>query len=214
MSSEDDSFIADGPAEFAFRCNGANIGVGGVMSGWWIGLYAQGLDFGIQIPEQFLFGRAGVIGDVKNGGGVVGLSDNLYGVYGQVGDTDLGGTPAGVCGVSQSNAGVSGRSSEWVGVFGQADTNIGVFGMSRDSWGVFALSGTAASQPMEHAALLATSAERAAKRLAVDPGGNLRRGRVHSGRCERKPVNAIVCRGVAGDTVRLDGCAMNRVELQ
>jgi hypothetical protein len=168
MSSEDDSFIADGPAEFAFRCNGANIGVGGVMSGWWIGLYAQGLDFGIQIPEQFLFGRAGVIGDVKNGGGVVGLSDNLYRVYGQVGDTDLGGTPAGVCGVSQSNAGVSGRSSEWVGVFGQADTNIGVFGMSRDSWGVSALSGTAASQPMEHAALLATSSQRTAVAAASD----------------------------------------------
>jgi hypothetical protein len=105
---------------------------------------------------------AGVFGTSDTQPGVAGTSFRSCGVYGQNGDAGPEPVAAGVCGVSQNNVGVSGRSSEWIGVFGQAERNVGVLGMSTSSWGVSALSGTAASQQMEHAALLATSAQRTA----------------------------------------------------
>src|SRR5262245_45164088 len=54
------------------------------------------------------------------------------------------------------------------------------------------------------ATLDAQNAETAIHRLAVDPGGNLRRRHTGRGCREGKPVYAVVCGGIAGDTARSD----------
>jgi hypothetical protein len=165
MSTEDDFFIALGPG-VGFACNGANILVGGYMTGVNYGVWAQGLDRGPMFGAQF--GSVGIVGTVRDGAGVIGTTDNRFGVFGQAGEAGEPTGPAGVCGTSRQQIGVIGSSSENVAVFGQANKSIGVYGTSNESWGIVAQSGSTAAQQMERAAVLATSSQRIAVAAVSD----------------------------------------------
>ncbi len=140
--SQDDWYIADGPARAGFQTSlnaiRNQLPYGVFVRGTVAGVYGEATPRGPQTPGD----KAGVLGSSRDNPGVIGASSNEVGVYGQSGrpGPNFPDPRAGVSGTAQDAIGVVGTSSNGIGVIGMSPNSLGVFGISFESDGVAATS--------------------------------------------------------------------------
>src|SRR5262249_12750331 len=112
--SQDDWYIADGPARAGFQTSlnaiPNQLPYGVFVRGSVAGVYGEATPSGPRPPGD----KAGVLGSSRDNPGVIGTSSNEVGVYGQSGGPGpniLGPARAGVSGTAQDAFGVIGRPS-------------------------------------------------------------------------------------------------------
>jgi hypothetical protein len=137
MTTTDSSFVAEGPAH--------------------IGFYAKGLPSGLEFGALTLGSQAGACGATDDAvgflppaarfwanAGILGVSNNYYGVYGYAPGNPLPGTgimTGGVYGESDAGFGVRGWSDAGYGVYAGSGTGYGVYSWSEDSSGMYGQAG-------------------------------------------------------------------------
>jgi hypothetical protein len=147
MSSEDDQFIATGPAFVGLYSQPHDDGTpafpfGGAAYGNTIGLLGFANNDG-PIQQNGYSGRAGVSGGSEDSTGVVGVSLRNPGVYGQVEDSPQvpGGLRAGVLGVASTQPGIIGFSRDGDGAQAASFTGTAARAVSFFGPGVQSISG-------------------------------------------------------------------------